>query len=316
MTILWALLLAVGVAVAAYGSRQAVGGALEIADSLGISTGLVGVTLVAVGTDLPEIANSISASVTGHGDLNVGDSTGSALTQVTLVLAILVLASPAIAGPPDDDERPLYVPIGMMTVAATLVIAILVRDGRLGRLDGILLVAIWMVSMIAVSRWQQFSHVATTTPTRPTDLGRSIAVTAAWLAVVAGAATLIVQAFVHITDRLGVPELVASTVVLALGTSLPELIVDWTAIKRGATALAFGDLFGSSLVDSSLSIGIGPALSPTAVSGEAVWSVLIVAIGIALATLACRAAQSRPTTMAVALLAVYASAMGGVLLVT
>ena len=93
------------------------------------------------------------------------------------------------------------------------------------------------------------------------------------------------QSFVRISDGLGVPELVAGTVVLALGTSLPELVVDWTAIRRGAAALAVGDLFGSSLVDASLAIGIGPMIRPTAVSDQAVSSVLVVAAGVAAATL-------------------------------
>lgn len=314
MTVVWALLLIGGVAIAAFGSRRAVVGALEVADGLGISTGLVGVTLVAIGTDLPEIANSISASLTGHGDLNVGDSTGSALTQVTLVLAILALATPMLANPAEDGERSLFVPIGAMTVAATLVIALLVNDGQLGRVDGLLLVTIWAIGMVAVTRWQQASHVATTT-TRPPHLGRSLGVTLGWLGLVAAAATLIVQSFVQITDRLGVPELVASTVVLALGTSLPELIVDWTAVKRGATALALGDLFGSSLVDSSLSIGIGPIFNPTAVSSEAVGTVLIVAVGIALATIACRVNFTRPTVMAVSLLIIYAASTAAILIV-
>lgn len=77
MVALWLPALVVGIAGAAAGSRRAVTGALAIADGLGVSKGLVGVTLVALGTDLPEIATRISASVTGRADLNVGDSTGA-----------------------------------------------------------------------------------------------------------------------------------------------------------------------------------------------------------------------------------------------
>ena len=89
MIVLWMFGLVLGVAVAAGSSRRAVGAALETSESLGISAGFVGLSIMAVGTDLPEIANSIIASLSDHGDLNVGDSTGSALTQITLVLALL-----------------------------------------------------------------------------------------------------------------------------------------------------------------------------------------------------------------------------------
>lgn len=312
MTAVWLVLLAVGVVAAAGGSRRAVTGALRVADGLGVSTGLVGVSLVAVGTDLPEIANSISAAVTGHGDLNVGDSTGSALTQVTLVLAILIVATPNLVDrAADSDGDRLVIPVGTMTVAATLTIAVLVRDGSLSRSDGMILVASWAIGMIAVNRWQRRDHVIADVPR--SNVGRDLARVLGWLAVVAAAAMLVVRSFVELTEALGVPELVASTLVLALGTSLPELVVDLTAIRRGAAALAIGDLFGSSLVDASLSIGIGPAVRATDVSAEAVVSVLLVALGIAAATIAWRVVPRRRTTLATAYFAIYVATMGAIL---
>lgn len=314
MTIaLWLAALVAGIAVAAHASRRAVGAALDISDQLGVSSGLVGVTLMAIGTDLPEIANSISASVTGHGDLNVGDSTGSTLTQVTLVLAILAFASPTLLTTDGPGERRLVVPTGIMTVAATLVIALVITDGVLGRRDGALLVSIWAISMVVVGSIHRTDRVDQSRTARA-GVGRSAAVVITWLAVVAAAATLVVRAFVELTDAVGVPELVASTVVLALGTSLPELVVDWTAIRRGAAALAYGDLFGSSLVDASLSIGIGPILRPTPVSADAPITVLVVAAGVAMATVVWWLASRRVRVMAWALLAVYVSCMTVIML--
>lgn len=313
MIAFWVVALVVGIAVAADASRRAVTGALEIADRLGVSTGLVGVTLVAIGTDLPEIANSISASVTGHGDLNVGNATGSTLAQVTLVLAILAFASPTLLDRGAQDDRPLVVPIGVMTVAATLVIALVIGDGALGRGDGALLISLWALSMLVVGRAQRGDRVLRDR-VGGAGIGAGAVSVVAWLAVVAASATLVVRAFVELTDAIGIPELVASTVVLALGTSLPELVVDWTAIRRGAAALAIGDLFGSSLVDASLAVGIGPLMRPTDVSADAVGTVLVVAVGVALATLVWRAASSR-LVVAWSLLVVYGACTAGILLV-
>lgn len=308
MALLWIVVLVAGIVGAAFGSRRAVGDALTIADQLGLSKGLVGVTLVAVGTDLPEIANSISASLSGHGDVNVGDSTGSTLTQVTFVLALLLIVAPAntLAGRGEhasSGERDVVVPVGLMTVCAALIIAVLISDGELSRIDGTVLVLLWAGSMVTVSRWQR--------PDEPVvdridvAISRRAATLLGWMLVVAAAATAVVRSFVELTEIIGVPELVASTIVLALGTSLPELVVDWTAIRRHASALALGNLFGSSLFDATLSIGIGPTIRPTAVSPDAVWSVLIVAAGVAMATWVARPGHAAPQRMAASLTAIY-----------
>jgi cation:H+ antiporter len=312
--VVWAVAMVAGVVGAALSSRRAVGAALDIADGLGVSKGLIGVTLVAVGTDLPEIANSIIASVSGHGDVNVGDSTGSVLTQVTLVLAILIFATPAIASTTNRDDRTVVAPTAVATVVALLLIVWMVRDDRFGRLDGALLVAFWAVSMLFVGRSHQSEL----------DLGRDSASRArrsvlpmmGWLAVVGAAATVAVQSFVRVAETIGVPELFASTVVLALGTSFPELVVDWTAIRRGAVALAFGDLFGSSLVDATLSIGIGPVIRPTAVSSEASASVLLIAVGIAVTTVVVLVHHDRGRRLATELVVVYAATLGSIAVIT
>ncbi|MDH3307367.1 MAG: sodium:calcium antiporter, partial [Acidimicrobiia bacterium] len=86
---LWAAGAVVGLLVAIAASKRAVRYASALALGFGVSPFLVGVTLMSIGTDLPEMANSIMASVSGHGDINLGDSIGSAVTQLTLVLGIL-----------------------------------------------------------------------------------------------------------------------------------------------------------------------------------------------------------------------------------
>jgi cation:H+ antiporter len=317
MTAIWLPVLIAGVVATAVGSRRAVADALVVSDVLGVSHGLVGLMLLSIGTDLPEIANSISASMTGHGDVNVGDSTGSALTQITLILAILILAMPAIAERDHDDDRALIVPIGIVTALATLTITALISDGRLSRLDGAVLVSIWGASMIVAARHQRLEPAALAEYDRPPGrVRRHIATLMAWLAVVAVGATAVVQSFVRLTDAIGVPELIASTIVLAIGTSLPELVVDWTAIRTGAVALAFGDLFGSSLVDSSLSIGIGPLIVPTAVSDEALGSVLVVTVGIVAATAVTWWGRHAGRRLAMMLLVVYGVCTGAMIALT
>ncbi len=305
MIVIWVLVLIVGIVVAALASRRAVGAALETSEALGISAGFVGITILAIGTDLPEIANSIMASITDHGDVNVGDSTGSALTQVTMILAILLLI-PGMTSKISRDELRVVVPAGLMSVGALVLLAIFLSDGTLGRLDGILMVSAWAIAIFLLGKRM---NEGDETPRVPDgEVGRQIVATLFWLGIVGVAAIAVVQSFVEITETIGVPEFIASTIVLAIGTSVPELVVDWTAIKRGSAALALGDLFGATLIDSTLSVGSGPIISPTAISDETVVGTLIIAIGIAVTTLLVTVVASR-RSLAGALFAVYAGAM-------
>ena len=312
MIVLWVAGLVVGIAVAAAGSRRAVGAALETSESLGISAGLVGLSIMAVGTDLPEIANSIIASVTGHGDVNVGDSTGSALTQITLILALLVLGAGLSAGMRRNESK-VAVPAGLMAVCALVVLAIMLSDGTLGRADGAILVVAWFIGLVWMERHDRQGDAFPRVPDGQT--GAAIMQTLLWLSVVGVAATVIVRSFIEITDSLGVPEFVASSIVLALGTSVPELVVDWTAIRRGAAALAVGDLFGATLVDSTLSVGIGPIFRPTAASTEAMTGTIVIAVGVAVATLVVAFVTSR-RALASWLLVVYGVSMGVLIALT
>jgi len=306
MIAVWSATFVLALVVASLASRRAVSHAMRAADASGLSAGFVGMTVVAIGTDLPEIANSIISAATGHGDLAVGDTAGSALTQITLVLGILCFSTTL-----PSDRRNVTV-LGVLTATALGAIALLVNDGWFGRVDGSVLVITWIVVMIGL-RPRAKDRSDSRPPIR--GVGRPLANSVGWLAVVAVAATAVVQSFVRVTESLGIPEIVAGAVILALGTSLPELIVDWTAIRRGATALALGDLFGSSFLDATFAIGIGPALTPTSVSGAAAATCVVAAIGVLLATAIAGGRPVLDRRSAIGLGAVYAVATVGLLAV-
>lgn len=295
----WTVTLVVGLITASLASRRAVTHALRAADVSQVSSGFIGMTVMAIGTDLPEIANSIISAATGHGDLNVGDSAGSALTQVTLVLGILCFSTTMVS-----DRRTVAV-LGVMTAVALGVIALLIRDEMFDRTDGGLLILSWVAILVVMSSLSREPPAAVQSDS---GLGRHLVFTGFWLVVVAIAATVVVQSFVAITESLGVPEILAGAVVLALGTSLPELVVDWAAVRRGAGALALGDLFGSSFLDSTLAIGIGPTITPTPLSSAATATCVVAAVGILAATFLGAARPTIGRSVAVGLIAVYAAA--------
>lgn len=264
MIAFWALVAVVGLALAAMASTHAVDHAARAAVTLGVPTFVVGFTVVALGTDLPEIANSIAASISGHGDVNVGDSIGSAAAQAALVLGLV----PLLARPIDVDRRNVAV-LGAATGLVLLLGVGLMADGELGRADGILLVASWGLAM-----WWTRSRLRPPEQPRLPLSGNGAAghvvVALLWLLAVAGGATVAVVGLVRVAEALAIPEYLVSFLGLALGTSLPELTVALTAVRRGEGDLALGDALGASLADASLSVGTGPIIAPTAVTATLV----------------------------------------------
>lgn len=280
VVLLIALLLG-GLALAIVASDVAVAYTRSLAAVLGAPPFVVGVVLVALGTDLPEIANSISSHLQDEGDINVGDSVGSTLTQYTFVLGLFPLVVAVIA----ISRRQVGL-VTLLTVAGLGLTTLFVADGFLGRTEGSVLVVAWAASMLAVTRL--LPPAEPEAPPRVRVSGRlpQAGVILAALAVVGVGATVSVRALVELAERIGVPEFLLAFFGASLGTSAPEIAVDITALLRGAPAIALGDALGSSLIDATLSIGIGPVVKPASVTADlAVTASLYTAAAVAAAGL-------------------------------
>src|ERR671915_266006 len=128
-------LLVGGLAVALVASDRAVAHTRSLAAALGAPPFIVGVALVSIGTDLPEIANSVAAHAQGEGDVNVGDSVGSTLTQYTFVLGLFPFVAAVI-----PIQRRQVALVTVLTTAGLGLTTFFVADGWLGRWDGVVLV--------------------------------------------------------------------------------------------------------------------------------------------------------------------------------
>lgn len=300
---LWLSLLLVGILATSVASRRAVRSAVRVADVLKVSPAVVGLTVVAIGTDLPEIANSLVTSATDHGDVNVGDSLGSALTQMTLTLALLCLAA-GQTGRAIPTNRNFVVAVGTAAVFAAVVVRLLIDDGDLSRVDGLILIALWLGGTLLLGQGELRPRQAFGRD-RTRGVGTELAGALGWLAGVGAGAVVVVESFLQIAEILGVPEFIGSFIALSIGTSLPELFVDWTAIRRGAASMAVGDIFGSSFVDATLSVGIGPAVFGVAVTSAAFTGTVLAAAGMLAATVIVARSTPLDWRVSVGLLAVY-----------
>lgn len=250
----------VGFVLSVFASRRAVSDTTDLAAGTSLPPFVVGFTLLAIGTDLPEIANSIVSSIAGHGDLNVGDSVGSAATQATLVLGLLPLVGGALA-----LSKARVLRIGIATVFALLLGTGLMIDGDVSRFDALILVTAFIIGTgITWGPPPEGTQMELSLGAR--EKAKKILVVFGSLAVVGAATTLAVWGLTSLAESLEVPEYIVAFFLASIGTSLPELVVTTTAMRRKQTELAIGDALGASFIDSTLSIGIGPLIAPIAVT--------------------------------------------------
>jgi cation:H+ antiporter len=300
MTFAWIAIGIAGLLTAAYGSRRAVGHAVTLARGLNLQPYLVGFALLAIGTDVPEILHAVIASASGHGDLALGDTTGSVATQITLGLAVL-----ALVGGTYPIGRRRVIPVNVLTMAGLALVAILSRDGWLSRTDALVLIGAWAIATTLVWRVGRPLSEALMERSAGQPL-REALLALGFLGLVGAGAAAVVRSVVELAPLVGIPEYLISFFATALGTSMPEIVVDIHAIRAGRRDLALGDVLGSCLVDSTLAPGLGPLLFPVGVTvGLATRGALVAIAATAGATLFVAGFRRLDRKMAVALLAGY-----------
>jgi cation:H+ antiporter len=300
---LYLVLLVVGLAVALGGSEIAVSYTRALAAGLGAPPFLVGVVLVALGTDLPEIANSIASHLQGEGDVNVGDSVGSTLTQSTFVIALF----PLVAGTIAISRRQVGL-VTVLTMCGLGLTAVFVADGRLDRLDGLVLIAAWAVATAVTTRLLRSGGADNAPTVRHNGKVAQAVVALGSLALVGVGATLAVSSLVRLAETIGVPQFLLAFFGASVGTSMPEIVVDVTALRRGVPGLALGDALGSSMIDATLSIGAGPAVAPADVTARlAVVGTLYTLVAIATAGMLLLVRRRHDRRSAIVLAGLYAA---------
>jgi cation:H+ antiporter len=309
ITILWLAAVAVGFAVTVLGSSKAVTDATQLARGTRLPPFVIGMTLLALGTDFPEIANSVVASYADHGDVNVGDSVGSAATQLTLIFGLLPFAGFAIPfGEPGSRLLRGQQATAWLTALSLVAVGLLLIDHHIGRRDATVLIIVWIVgSRLVYGRTRTDPQLALDerAPHRATLIGRFVLAIGA----IGAGATLAVTGITELAELWGVPTFIVAFFGASIGTSLPELFVSVTALRRGESELAVGDVLGSSFADATLSISVGPLLFPTTIDGNLALTGALVAAGgaIFVAPLLGRGGQHNRRTGAILLLAYAAS---------
>lgn len=235
----------------AYSSDWFTGGASRLAKAAGVSEFLIGVTVVAIGTSLPEIVVSVYAAITGNPELAAGNVVGSNITNVALVLGAACIISPIVI------DRTIYRDVKIHVLILAMVSCYFLYADRITWMAGMLLVMVygWYI-------WDGYTRHRSTHPVpeirgNRKDLMRHLGQTIAGGIGVFVACNFLVDAAIGIASELGVSTTVIGLTLVALGTSLPELAVSITAARKRWGMMVLGNVIGSNIANILLALGIG-----------------------------------------------------------
>lgn len=250
------LVLMLGVACAGVGGEFFVRGTVGIAAWARISPGIVGATVAAFATSSPEFAVSMNAAIVGEPKIALGDALGSNLVNVALILAI-ALAISAMQCPRHSLKRDF--PIALAVPIAT---AALCQDGRLSRLDGGLMLCVfvaWLFFTVAEARRQRSVAEEVLADRWPWV---AIVHSVAGLVLLIVAGNWIVAGARGIAISFGIDEFIIGATVVAIGTSVPELATAIISKLRGHAEVGLGAILGSNIFNGLLIVPVVAIISP------------------------------------------------------
>ena len=251
------LLLVVGMTLLIKGADWFVEGAAGIAVKFGIPQLVVGLTIVAMGTSAPEAAVSITGAMNGAADIAVGNVLGSNILNVLIILGLTgFITNVAI------QKSTLMVEMPFM-LAITVIFAIVgLNDGNVGFVDGIILWALFIayLAYLFVLAKKGNQDEEDEPETRP--VWKLILLGVVGAAIVVWGADITVGAATTIASALGLSERFIGLTIVALGTSLPELVTSVTAAKKGNCDIAIGNIVGSNIFNILFVIGTSSLIIP------------------------------------------------------
>jgi cation:H+ antiporter len=264
------VLLIAGIVLLILGAEAMVRGATRLAIGLGVSPLLVGLTVVAFSTGSPELAVGIQSALAGSADIALGNVVGSNILNVLLVLGASALIIPLSVHP-----KIVRVDVPIM-VGASLLVLLFSLDGNIAPLEGALMFAgMLLYTGFAVLQSRRESRAAqkeyeaefsAPRSNRLRDLAGSIALVVIGLVLLVIGSGWMVDGATAIARALGVSELIIGLTVVAIGTSLPEIVTSIVAAMRGQRDIAVGNVVGSNIFNLLAVLGLTALIAPAGVN--------------------------------------------------
>ena len=253
--ILQVLLLALGFGLLVKGADWFVDGASGIAAKLHIPQLVIGLTIVAMGTSAPEAAVSISAALKGSADITIGNIVGSNILNILIILGLASVIVPIkVANSTIRVDAPYMIAISAMLL-------LLGWDGTVTMTDGLVLVALF-IGYLGYMLYMAKHGSDVGENIKEMKLWKALVYTAVGLVIIILGADVAVNAATALARIMGLSERFIGLTIVALGTSLPELVTSVTAARKGNADIAIGNIVGSNIFNSLFVVGLSALIVP------------------------------------------------------
>ena len=254
----------VGLVMLCFGGNWLVSGGVAIAKKFRISSLVIGMTIVAYGTSTPELAASIAAA-SEHSAIILGNIVGSNIANIGMVIGVSAILIPIAVGRSVlRKEIPIMLGVSFLLVLVSL-------DGELSQYDGILfLVGLGVFAIFTYKDAMKHREKNPETMIEDTQnvYPKSIGLIALGIVLLYVGAYLTVENSVILAKEFGLSEKIIGLTVIAIGTSLPELITSVIAIRKGHTDIGVGNIIGSNIYNILMIMGVGAALGDVLITSD------------------------------------------------
>ena len=259
--------LVIGFALMIWGADKFVAGASALARKLGVSPLLIGLTIVAFGTSMPELAVSVTAALRGANEIAVGNVVGSNIFNLLMVAGLSAAVCPLVM-----DKTLLRRDWPLSILAAVLLLGAIAPDLTIARWEGVVLLIIFAFILTyqirtALQNREQLAAAAAEAEAEEAEAPMSAAMI--WVNILIGG-QLAVNGATGIARMFGLSETLIGLTIVAMGTSLPELVTSIVAARKGRNDIAMGNVIGSNLFNIFLILGVSSVITPIPVQATSI----------------------------------------------
>ena len=256
------VLLALGFVLLVKGADWFVDGASKVAEKFGIPQLVIGLTIVAIGTSLPEAAVSVSAALKGSAEITIGNIVGSNILNVLLILGITSVITPIAV-----QKSTVRYELPFMIAVSALLLGIGYTDKLVVRADGLILWGLlicYMAYLLHMAKKGEDMPEETSNEDKPMPIWKMILLIVVGAGMIVLGSDVAVDAATALARIFGMSERLIGLTIVAFGTSLPELVTSATAAVKGKADIAVGNIVGSNIFNILFVVGTSALITPVA----------------------------------------------------
>lgn len=276
------VLLMIGFVLLIKGADYFVDGSSSVAKLLRIPSVIIGLTIVAFGTSMPEASVSINAALAGSNELSLSNVIGSNIFNLLVVTGVCAVIRPL---PVTRSVMKKEFPYSILITAALLIMSLdmlLFQDTEnvISRVNGVVLLALFLIFVVSTVR----DALTSRKETKDNEDFKSMSPAASTAYIIGGLAgiviggDLVVNSASEIAASFGLSQTLIGLTIVALGTSLPELVTSIVAARKGENEIALGNVVGSNIFNILLVLGASSALHPVGVNQESIYDIVILLV--------------------------------------